>query len=174
MRDLAFGRKCEPQYIGQAVWRATVKRPQGVTSRVSFYGPRSKAGFNPVSETHMYIYLQQTLAEFVRISEHQLPTLMRQLLNEFGGLLAEAREEINSPDQIVYRPVTSHILPTPWHRGRIIIIGDAAHTATPQLAAGAGLAMEDSVVLAAVLTSGVPLQNALENFMSRRITGVGW
>ena len=36
----------------------------------------------------------------------------------------------------------------PWHRGRVVLIGDAAHSLTPQMTSGGGLALEDSVVLA--------------------------
>ncbi len=36
----------------------------------------------------------------------------------------------------------------PWHVGRTVLIGDAAHATTPHLASGAGLAVEDALVLA--------------------------
>jgi 2-polyprenyl-6-methoxyphenol hydroxylase-like FAD-dependent oxidoreductase len=68
----------------------------------------------------------------------------------------------------VYRPITSHMLSPPWHRGRVILIGDAAHTTTPHMAAGAGIAVEDSVVLALLLESEHSLDVALEKFMTRR------
>jgi 2-polyprenyl-6-methoxyphenol hydroxylase-like FAD-dependent oxidoreductase len=168
IRELVFGPQFRPKYTGQAVWRATVRRPQDVRARCSFYGPRSKAGFNPVSHTQMYIYLQQNLPNLVRFPDDQLPALMRAQLDDFGGLLAAAREEITTPEQIVCRPVVSHILPPPWYRGRVILIGDAAHCVTPHMATGAGIAIEDSVVLALLLSSGSTLQNALENFMTRR------
>ena len=48
-----------PQYTGQAAWRATVARPADVQGRCSYFGPRNKAGFNPVSQRQMYIYLVQ-------------------------------------------------------------------------------------------------------------------
>lgn len=35
-----------------------------------------------------------------------------------------------------------------WHRGRIVIVGDAAHAPTPTSGQGASLAIEDTVVLA--------------------------
>jgi 2-polyprenyl-6-methoxyphenol hydroxylase-like FAD-dependent oxidoreductase len=60
------------------------------------------------------------------------------------------------------------MLPPPWHRGRVLLIGDAAHTTTPHMAAGAGIAVEDSIVLAQLLQSEDSLQVALEKFMTRR------
>ncbi|MEU7163019.1 NAD(P)/FAD-dependent oxidoreductase, partial [Streptomyces chrestomyceticus] len=37
---------------------------------------------------------------------------------------------------------------TPWHSGRTLIIGDAAHAASPATGQGASMALEDAVVLA--------------------------
>lgn len=167
VRHLMFG-NASPQYTGQAVWRATVRRPPEVQGRYSFFGPRNKAGFNPVSDSGMYVYLVHNLPEFVRLADDQLPEVMREQLADFGGLVAAARDEIVDPRHIVYRPITSYLLPAPWHRNRVALIGDAAHTATPHMAAGAGLAIEDSVVLAELLQSEPSLPVALEAFVARR------
>jgi 2-polyprenyl-6-methoxyphenol hydroxylase-like FAD-dependent oxidoreductase len=56
----------------------------------------------------------------------------------------------------------------PWHRERVLLIGDAAHSATPQLAMGAGIAIEDAVVLGDVLSSHADLGGAFTEFMERR------
>jgi 2-polyprenyl-6-methoxyphenol hydroxylase-like FAD-dependent oxidoreductase len=168
VRDLIFGTSCRPKYTGQAVWRATVSRPAEVQARYAFFGPRNKAGFNPVSSTEMYVFLVQNLPSFVRLPDDRLPEVIREQLTDFGGLVAAAREEITDPNHIVYRPITSQVLPPPWYRGRVLLIGDAAHTTTPHLAAGAGIAVEDSVVLAALLRSEQSAAAALEQFMARR------
>jgi 2-polyprenyl-6-methoxyphenol hydroxylase-like FAD-dependent oxidoreductase len=168
VRDLVFGSDGKPTYTGQAVWRATVRRPAEVEARYSFFGPRNKAGFNPVSTTQMYVYLVQNLPEFIRVPDDQLPAVMREQLADFRGPLAAAREEIVDHRSIVYRPVTSGILPAPWHRGRVVLIGDSAHATTPHMAAGAGLAVEDSVVLAQLLGSEDALPDILDIFMRRR------
>jgi 2-polyprenyl-6-methoxyphenol hydroxylase-like FAD-dependent oxidoreductase len=168
IRDLVFEIGCTPRYTGQAVWRAAVSRPAEVQARYSFFGPRNKAGFNPVSNTEMYVYLVQNLPDFIRIPDDRMPEVMREQLSDFCGLLAVAREEITDPKDIVYRPITSHLLSPPWHRRRVVLIGDAAHTTTPHMAAGAGLAVEDSVVLALLLQSAHSLPDALEKFMMRR------
>ena len=50
----------------------------------------------------------------------------------------------------------------------MLLIGDAAHATTPHTASGAGLAIEDAVVLGELLRRGTPLAEALEEFMARR------
>jgi 2-polyprenyl-6-methoxyphenol hydroxylase-like FAD-dependent oxidoreductase len=113
IRDMLFGREFRPKYTGQAVWRATVNRPSDVQARYSFYGPRNMAGVNPVSDKQMYIYLVQSLPEFVHLADGQLPAVIREQLDDFSGIVADAREEITDPNQIVYRPITSGLLDMP-------------------------------------------------------------
>jgi 2-polyprenyl-6-methoxyphenol hydroxylase-like FAD-dependent oxidoreductase len=141
-----------------------VPKPPEVKARHAYYGPRHKAGFNPVSQTEMYIYLVQNVTGNPRVEPERWPALMRELLADFGGHIGEVRDSITDPERIVYRPVTSLLMPAPWYKRNAVLIGDAAHTAPPQLASGATIAIEDAIVLAEVVTSGLPL----ERFMTRR------
>jgi 2-polyprenyl-6-methoxyphenol hydroxylase-like FAD-dependent oxidoreductase len=101
-----------------------------------------KSGFNPVSDSEMHIYLLQNVAERPRWHDEELPGMLRGLLAEFGGVLGRARDEVRDPDRIMCCPVFSIIMPPPWHCGRVVVIGDAAHTMTPQLASGATIAIK--------------------------------
>ena len=60
------------------------------------------------------------------------------------------------------------MLPEPWFRGRVILIGDAAHTTSPHLGQGAGMAVEDAIVLSQELSSSGALEDSLARFMRRR------
>lgn len=164
VRELLFGGQWKPQYTGQAVWRAMVARPPEVKARHAYYGPRHKAGFNPVSQEEMYIYLVQNVQGSPRLEPERWPGVMRELLADFGGCIGEVRSRITDPSRIVYRPVGALLMPAPWHRGRVVLIGDAAHTAPPQLASGATIAIEDAIVLSEVLLGG----GGLDEFMARR------
>ena len=168
IRDIAFGPEHRPHYTGQMVWRATVSRPRDVECRHSYFGPTNKSGFNPISDGQMYIYAVQNVPERPHWNDAELPTILRDLLAEFGGVLGRAREEIRRPEQITCRPVFSMILQPPWHCGQIIVIGDAAHTTTPHLASGASIAIEDSILLARLLQSERSLNAVLDDFMHQR------
>ena len=52
------------------------------------------------------------------------------------------------------RPVESLLVPKPWHRGRVVLIGDAAHATSPHVGQGGAMAMEDAIVLAEEVTRG--------------------
>lgn len=168
LRRLLFGEAQTPRYTGQSVWRATVRRPDGVDARYAYYGPRHKAGINPVSQSEMYIYLVQNVSGDPRLEPARWPEVMRGLLADFGGYIGQARGEITDPARIVYRPITSLLLPSPWYVGRVLLMGDAAHTAAPHLASGASIAVEDSIVLAELMGSGQPIEAVVGQFMHRR------
>jgi len=60
------------------------------------------------------------------------------------------------------------LMPQPWYRGRVLLVGDAAHATTPHLAAGAGMGIEDAIVLAEELRSRESVTEALQRFQVRR------
>jgi 2-polyprenyl-6-methoxyphenol hydroxylase-like FAD-dependent oxidoreductase len=63
-----------------------------------------------------------------------------------------------SPDRVLHDDVYWIAEPLPaYHRGRVAILGDAAHAMTPHLGQGACQAIEDAVVLASVAGAGPDL-----------------
>ena len=60
------------------------------------------------------------------------------------------------------------MVPKPWHKGRVVLIGDAVHASTPQLASGAGAALEDGILLPEYLSTCASIEQALEEFTNRR------
>jgi 2-polyprenyl-6-methoxyphenol hydroxylase-like FAD-dependent oxidoreductase len=75
---------------------------------------------------------------------------------------------ITDESEVIYRPFETLLLPSPWYRGRVLLIGDAAHAMTAHVAQGAAMAIEDAIVLAEEVASGDPLPQALDRFMQRR------
>ena len=55
-----------------------------------------------------------------------------------------------------------------WHRGRVVLIGDAAHAGAPTMAQAGIMAMEDAYVLAEVLRSAETVERALDSYETRR------
>ncbi len=92
---------------------------------------------------------------------------MRKRLEGYGGILGEAATHVTDPALVVYRPLEACIMPDPWFKGRVVLIGDAAHSATPHLGQGAAMAVEDAVVLAEELAAR-DVGGALKGYMTRR------
>jgi 2-polyprenyl-6-methoxyphenol hydroxylase-like FAD-dependent oxidoreductase len=174
VRALVFPEVAAPEFTGQAVWRAMVDRPDELDPTFEdgnlymFYGPRNKAGVIATSANQFYIFLVQNIPGRARPAEAQLPELIRDQLADYSGFLGELRERIVEPEQVVWRALEVLLVPDPWHRGRVVLIGDAAHTTTPHLASGAGIAIEDAIVLGEELTGNRALDAALDRFMDRR------
>ena len=127
-----------------------------------------KAGITPVSQDEMYLFLLQHVPDNPRMPEERWAVLLGEQLRDFGGPLGAVRESLGVSARINYRPLEKLLLPPPWHRGRVVLIGDAAHATTPHLASGAGLAVEDALVLGECLTSGTAMEDALQRFVARR------
>ena len=169
VRSLVFPDAPEPEYTGQIVWRYNVPRPEGLETLDMFVGSNGKAGFVPLASDLMYVlYIEAVPADRVRMPEEELAAIFRERLAEFGGPVAEVRDrDIVDPAQVVVRPVESLLVPQPWHRGRVVLVGDAVHTTSPHVGQGGAMAIEDAIVLAEEVAAG-GLDTALAAYAERR------
>jgi 2-polyprenyl-6-methoxyphenol hydroxylase-like FAD-dependent oxidoreductase len=168
LRAMLFPDAPKPMLTGQGCWRAVVLRPTEIDCAHVYVGGPVKAGITPVSHDEMYLFLLQHVPDNPRMAEDRWPQLLTAQLRGFGGALGAVRDSLKSSSQINYRPLEKLLLPPPWHRGRAILIGDAVHATTPHLASGAGLAVEDALVLGECLTSDAALEDVLQRFATRR------
>jgi 2-polyprenyl-6-methoxyphenol hydroxylase-like FAD-dependent oxidoreductase len=169
VRQSLFPEAPQPFYAGQSVWRAVLPRDPEVDRVKIYVGPRVKLGVNPVSDTEMYIFLTEDQPAKQRFSAAELPGRLIELMAPLQFPLADRiRSQIDSRAAIVHRPLEALLLPRPWSRGRIVLIGDAAHATTPHLAAGACIGMEDAIVLAEELALADRPEAGLVRFEARR------
>jgi len=168
LRAMLFPDSPKPVFTGQGCWRAVVPRPADIDCAHVYVGGPVKAGITPVSQDEMYLFLLQHVPDNPRMPEQRWPQLLAEQLRGFGGALGAIREQLDTSARINYRPLEKLLLPPPWHRGRAILIGDAAHATTPHLASGAGLAVEDALVLGEGLASDAALDDVLQRFTAWR------
>lgn len=168
MRQTIFPEAPEPRFTGQGCWRVVAKRPPEVDRAEMYFGGPVKLGINPVSADEMYMFILEHVPDNPFFRADELVPHVRALLEPFGGAVPAVRESITRPDQVNYRPLEWVLLPKPWHRGRVVLIGDAAHATTPHMASGAGMAAEDGLVLAEELTRHGDIATALDAFAERR------
>ncbi len=157
-------------FTGQVIYRLIAERPAGFDCAHFFMGQDVKVGFNPVSATHMYMYLLHAAPANPRIEIADQPRKLYEAMAGFGGFVPQIRETVltSNAHTINYRPLEVILHPSPWHRGCVVLIGDAAHATTPHLASGAGMAIEDGIVLAEELAADTHVPAALERFTRRR------
>lgn len=79
---------------------------------------------------------------------------------------------IKSADAIELYPIYDIPFLANWHKGRVCLIGDAAHATAPHIGQGASLALEDTIVLAQCIRDLATVETAFEKFQSVRQTRV--
>lgn len=168
VRAMVFGEHYVPTYTGQAVWRYNLPRPAEIDCLTSMVGENCNAGVCPISDNSMYMFLTSAEPGNPWMPQDQLAAKMRERLAGFGGFIAALREQITRNEDVVYRPLETVLVTPPWYRGRVALIGDAAHAGTPHLGQGAGMAIEDAVVLSEELLREQPVPQALTRYMERR------
>lgn len=170
LRARVFPEAAKPRFTGQVIYRILAERPAGFDRSHFFMGRDTKIGFNPVSPTHMYMFLLYADPANPRLDPRDMPRLLHERMAGFGGFVPQVRATVLGANAhtINYRALDVLMLPRPWYRGRVLLIGDAAHATTPHLASGAGMAIEDGIVLAEELDRGGSVDTALERFMERR------
>ncbi len=86
------------------------------------------------------------------------------LLHLFSGWHSPVPHLISAAESILLTRVQDRSLSLPWGRGQVVTLGDAAHPISPNFGQGAGLAIEDAVVLAASLRSTSEISVALRRY----------
>jgi len=157
-----------PAFTGQSVWRYNLPRPAGFDSLHVYNGPIG-VGLVPMSETEIYLYATTPEPGNPTYPQAGLAAILQAKLAGCAPQIRAIAETITDDRKVVYRPLETVFVDGPWHRGRVVLIGDAAHATTPHLGQGGGMAIEDAVVLAEELDRSTEIEHALETFSSRRL-----
>jgi 2-polyprenyl-6-methoxyphenol hydroxylase-like FAD-dependent oxidoreductase len=100
------------------------------------------------------------------------PSRLAPMFAEFVDPVPALIADMPPPADVWFSPIEE--VPPTWSIGRVVLVGDAAHASSPNMAEGASLAMEDALVLAEVLSSGDDVEAALRAFVARRMPRVTW
>ena len=168
VRAVTFDAAPRPRFTGQAVWRTLVPRPAGLDVYQMVYGRRAKVGLVPVSPHDLYVFVVQNVRDATRPPTTDRAQMMSELLDAESEYIDSTRTAILDVPEVAYNPTEAMLVPPPWHRGRIVLVGDAAHTTTPHLAFGAGIAIEDAIVLCELVDSEPKLEQALRRYTEHR------
>jgi 2-polyprenyl-6-methoxyphenol hydroxylase-like FAD-dependent oxidoreductase len=76
--------------------------------------------------------------------------------------------------ELVHRSTIEEVALDSWVHGRVVLVGDAAHATSPNMAEGAAMALEDGLVLAECLLRHEGIPAALSHFEARRRPRTDW
>lgn len=142
---------------------------------LAYGGPCYIAGYCPTSENTIYAYLVEANRDRASIDPASYADEMRRLSAPYGGAWPEIAASITDPAEVNYTWFDRLLVEGPWHRGRVVLVGDAAHACPPTLAQGAAMSLEDASVLAELLSaeeSWDSLDDLLTRYHQRRIDRV--
>ena len=168
-----LGIQTAPRPTGMSIWRVLAGRTADMTCSELFYeGPRYKAGYTPISQTSVYAYLLDADTPEAGPGDRMPGAVLRERAAGYEGHWAPIRAALTDDTPVNYQRIESLLVDDPWYRGRVILIGDAAHACPPLIAQGAAMCTEDAIVLAELVTGDAPTEDALKEFMRRRLPRV--
>ncbi len=175
LRAQLFGEK-PLRYSGYATWRGIAPLedkhiPIGVSSET--WGRGSRIGLIPLDNGRMYWFAGQNAhaGELKAETAEQKKQRMRDLFRGWHEPI-EAVIEATDPSTIIQADVYE-MEPLPqWRKGRVTLLGDAAHAMTPNMGQGACQAIEDAVVLRSCLQADDDIPRSLQTYEARRIKRV--
>ncbi|GGF30505.1 FAD-dependent monooxygenase [Subtercola lobariae] len=158
-----------PAYAGQMSMRWMADGP-AIANEGWYHSPLGRFGFYylPHQET-VYVAVVLDSAESVRWSQAEAYEVLKNLFDSYTAPAVEELRERLTPDSVIIgRPFESLLIPSPWYRGRTILIGDAAHATTAHMGQGGAMAIEDAVVLGQSIATAGSLAEAFASFTERR------
>ncbi|MFF9171024.1 MULTISPECIES: FAD-dependent oxidoreductase [unclassified Streptomyces] len=170
----AIGITDKPEPTGMAIWRVAAPRPAGVTrTDLAYGGPAYIAGYCPTSDTTLYAYVVEAHRDRASIPPETYADEMRRLASAYGGHWPEITAHITDPAKVNYTWFDRLLVEGSWNRGRVVLVGDAAHCCPPTLAQGAALSLEDALVLTRLLAASGTWDDALfQAYYERRVARV--
>jgi 2-polyprenyl-6-methoxyphenol hydroxylase-like FAD-dependent oxidoreductase len=124
-------------------------------------------GFVPTSENEVYYFTTFFADANGKDEPHHLKEKLINLYSCFGDLPTQLIEA--TPEQNIIRSDINDIVPIKqWWKGRVALLGDAAHATTPNLGQGGCQAVEDAFVIAQCLRGNASPERAFEKYQAIR------
>ncbi|HWN22857.1 MAG TPA: FAD-dependent monooxygenase [Gaiellaceae bacterium] len=147
-------------YVGQASWRFVAGGYPELAGWTVWLGRNRTFLALALGGGSVYCYADLGTADPANADRDDWRESFADFAAPVPNLLERARGAYFAPIEEVDAPT--------WTSGRVVLVGDAAHASSPNMAQGAALAMEDALVLAQELTADQPIERALAGYEERR------
>jgi FAD-dependent urate hydroxylase len=171
LRSYVLGEEIQPRYAGYVNWNGLVPASADLAPAncwVVYVGEHKRASMMPVGDNRFYFFFDVPLPK--ETPEH--PDGMQADLTEyFRGWPQPVQALIQRIDPEQTNRIEIHdVGPLErFVRGRVALLGDAAHTTTPDLGQGGCQALEDAFVLSNyLLSTNLGVEDALKRYEAER------
>jgi 2-polyprenyl-6-methoxyphenol hydroxylase-like FAD-dependent oxidoreductase len=165
VRRLAFG-DFDARYVGQVSWRFVVRGAPDISDWTVMLGPGCAFLTVALGQGTVYCYADINARDPAGVGNDDWRKRFADFADPVPRLLEQAADAYFAPIE--------EVVPPAWVAGRVVLVGDAAHASSPNMAQGAAMAVEDATVLADVLAAREPVEHALTEYERRRIGRVTW
>ena len=151
-------------------WRYNLPRIEGLDKIWVYIGATGTAGFCPLARDLMYILTIEKPPEGapIRLSSDGIAAVYRERLASSADRWPIIATSSSTTRRSFIDPSRTSSCPPPWYRGRVVVIGDAAHATSPHCGQGAAQAIEDGIVLTQELIGIRRSMDALRAWLERR------
>ena len=168
VRRLVFGSGATARPVGQVGWRFVTACPPEITTWSVMLGHRTAFLTIPIGSGRVYCYCD-VVSPSGGYRHGDLGRLFAGFAEPVPGLLDSVPDR-----ELVHRTTIEEVALASWVRGRVVLVGDAAHATAPNMAEGAAMALEDALVLAECLRRRETIPAALSAFEARRRRRTDW
>jgi FAD-dependent urate hydroxylase len=173
VRRLTFEPTAVPRPVGQVGWRFLAPRPPEVTTWSVMLGRGTAFLTLPLAGDRVYCYCDVVSAHGNDTPEPGPAERFSQLFAEFAEPAATLLDALDAAADIHVSTIEEVALDRWAHEG-VVLIGDAAHATSPNMAQGAAMALEDALVLTDCLHRTPAIPDALAAFHARRRRRTDW
>jgi FAD-dependent urate hydroxylase len=173
VRRLTFEPTAVPHAVGQVGWRFVAVRPPEVTTWSVMLGRRTAFLTLPIVDDLVYCYCDTLSPPDPDGAQRAPAERLAQLFCEFADPAATLLDALDPADAIHVSTIEEIALDS-WVRDHVVLVGDAAHATSPNMAQGAAMALEDALVLANSLRDTRSIPDALATFEARRRPRTDW
>jgi 2-polyprenyl-6-methoxyphenol hydroxylase-like FAD-dependent oxidoreductase len=160
------------RHVGQVSWRMVVAGGPAITTWTVMLARGRAFLVVPIGGNRLYCYADVNSPDG-REPPGDVFQRLGELFGEFHEPVPAILRRLSPAEPPYFSPIEEVTLPS-WVKGRVVLIGDAAHATSPNMAQGAAMAMEDALVLADALASGQLVTASLAAFEARRRPRVRW
>jgi 2-polyprenyl-6-methoxyphenol hydroxylase-like FAD-dependent oxidoreductase len=165
IRSLALGGP-PASYVGQASWRFVAEGFADITDWTVMLGRGRTFLTVALGQAAVYCYADLNTSDPASAAGEDWRQSFADFADPVPRLLDQATEAYFAPIE--------EVAPPAWTARRVVLVGDAAHASSPNMAQGAAMAVEDGLVLAEMLTADQPVDQALAGYGHRRKARVAW
>ena len=157
----------EPRYSGATCWRGVTGYDLEAGSSFNWWGPGGEFGIFPLPGGRIYWFAVQNRQRSEADSPNPHRADLLQTFRDWPDPIT-AVLEATAESSIIRSNLYDRAPARTWTRGRVTLVGDAAHPMLPNAAQGACQGIEDGVALGRALTSH-PVAEALAEYQRRRV-----